>query len=64
MIATAVQKTPQTVWVYNEKGSMIFSKQGYLINYTSDNLVVKPLSACSTMYVYDSKGNHLRTIPC
>jgi hypothetical protein len=63
MITTAIQKTSQSVWVYNESGS---ARQytGHLVDYTSNTVIIRPLSALHSVNVYDDKGRHLQTIPC
>ena len=61
MITAAVQKTPQSVWVYDESGS---ARQlpGILLDYTSQTVTIKPLSGCHTAYIYGDKGRVIRTI--
>ena len=61
MIATAVQKTPQSVAVYDERGSYRLIT-GKLLGYTSQTVTVKPLSASNTANIYDDKGKCIRVI--
>ena len=56
MIALAKQKG-NNVWVYNERGSVIFSKSGVLIGYTGNTISVK--SSSGTIWVYDDTGRVL-----
>lgn len=51
-IATATQKG-SSVYVYNEKGSLLFSKSGELQGYTSSTVSIR---RGSTVYTYDEKG--------
>lgn len=62
MIASAVQITPHTVQIYNERGSVIRSLYGTLLGYTSETVTIRPNGAKSLAYVYDDKGNSIRTI--
>lgn len=62
MIAHALQKTPRTVWVYNDKGKMSCSIQGTLLNYTGSAVSVKPLSAERTVYMYNENGKFVSSI--
>lgn len=61
MITTAVQKTPRSVWVYDERGSAR-QLSGTLLGYTSQTVTIKPLSGSHTAYIYDDKGREIRTI--
>ena len=61
MITTAIQKTPQSVAVYDECGSYRLIP-GTLLDYTSQTVTVKPLSGSHTAYIYDDKGRVIRTI--
>ena len=61
MITTAVQKTPRSVWAYDERGSAR-QLSGTLLGYTSQTVTIKPLSGCHTAYIYDDKGRVIRTI--
>lgn len=62
MISHALQKTRNTVWVYNDKGKMEFSLQGTLLNYTGSGVSVRPLSSERTVYTYDSHGKFISSI--
>ena len=62
MIASAVQITPHTVQIYNERGSVIRSLYGTLLGYTSETVTIRPNGAKSLAYIYDDKGNSIRTI--
>lgn len=53
MIATAKQNG-STVYVYNEKGSLLFSKSGNLVGFTGSSVTIK---SGSTNYTYDEKGS-------
>lgn len=57
MIASAKQEG-STVRVYNEKGSMLFSKTGILVGFTSSTVSVKDTSG-STVRTYNEKGSLL-----
>lgn len=57
MIATAIQRG-STVYVYNEKGSVILTKMGDLHGYTSSTVSVKK---GTTIYTYDEKGSTIST---
>lgn len=62
MIASAAQITPNTVWIYNERGSVIRSLSGTLLGYTSETVSIRPAGMKSLVYVYNDKGNAIRTI--
>ena len=61
MITAAVQKTPQSVWVYDESGS---ARQlpGTLLDYTSQTVTIKPLSGDHTAHIYNEKGQIIRSV--
>lgn len=63
MITAAIQKTPNSVWVYNENGSAR-QMTGTLIGFTSNTVTIRPLSALNTVNVYDERGNCKQTIQC
>lgn len=63
MITAAIQKTPNSVWVYNENGSAR-QMTGTLIGFTSNTVTIRPLSALNTVNVYDEHGNCKQTIQC
>lgn len=53
MITTAKQNG-STVYVYNEKGSLLFSKSGTLVGFTGSSVTIR---SGSTDYTYDEKGS-------
>ena len=61
MITTAVQKMPQSVAVYDERGSYRLIL-GTLLDYTSQTVTVKPLSGAHTAHVYNEKGQIIRSV--
>ena len=61
MITTAVQKTPQSVAVYDERGSYRLIS-GTLLDYTSQTVTVKTLSGDHTAHIYNEKGQIIRSV--
>ena len=61
MITAAVRKTPQSVWVYDERGSAR-QLSGTLLGYTSQTVTIKPLSGSHTAYIYNEKGQIIRSV--
>ena len=61
MITTAIQKTPQSVAVYDECGSYRLIP-GTLLDYTSQTVTVKPLSGAHTAHIYNEKGKIIRSV--
>ena len=61
MITTAVQKTPQSVAVYDERGSYRLIP-GTLLDYTSQTVTIKPLSVDHTAHIYNEKGQIIRAV--
>lgn len=57
MISTVIQKG-STVYVYNEKNSIIFTTNGTLLGYTGSTVTVE---RGSTAYVYNDKGSIIST---
>lgn len=57
MIATAVNRTPTQVYVYNERGSVITTITGTLLGYTANSVTVRRNPVESFVYVYTLKGN-------
>ena len=57
MIATAIQRG-NTVYVYNEKNSTLFTAFGELQGYTSSTVSIKK---ATTIYVYNEKGSIIST---
>lgn len=55
MIGSAKQNG-STVYVYDEKGNLLFTKSGTLVGFTSTTVTTK-ISHSSTLYTYDEKGN-------
>ena len=52
MIGNALQKG-STVYVYNEKGQMLYTKSGELAGYTGSSVSIKN---GRTLYTYNEKG--------
>ena len=52
-IASAVQKG-NNVYVYNEKNSLLFSRDGTLVGYTSTTVSIK---RGNTTYTYDERNS-------
>lgn len=59
MIASAKQNG-SSVYVYDEKGHILFTKTGTLMGFTSTSVTIKSSSG-STLYTYDEKGHILFT---
>lgn len=55
MIATAIEQYGY-VFVYNESGSILFSRSGQLVGFTGTTVSIKQLGYT---YVYDVNGNIL-----
>lgn len=53
MIATAIEQNGY-VYVYDESGSILFSRSGQLMGFTSTTVSIKE-NGCT--YVYDANGN-------
>ena len=60
MISTAVQRG-SSVYVYNEKNSLIFTTPGTLMGFTGSTVSVKK---SSSIYVYNEKGSLMATHSC
>lgn len=52
MIGSALQKG-STVYVYDEKGSILYSKSGDLAGYTGSTVSIR---VKNTLYTYDERG--------
>ena len=61
MITTAVQKTPQSVAVYDERGNYRLIP-GTLLDYTSQTVTVKPLSGAHTAHIYNENEQIIRSV--
>lgn len=59
MIGSAKQNG-STVYVYNEKGQVLFTRSGKLLGYTSTTVTIQATSG-SSQYTYDEKGRVLYT---
>lgn len=59
-IGTAVQKG-ETVYVYNERGTQIFTRGGQLVGFTSSTVSVK---IGSSIHVYNANGTQISTHSC
>ena len=59
MISVAVQKG-SSVYVYNEKNHLLFTKAGTLMGYTGSTVSIKPSSG-SSVYTYNEKGALIST---
>lgn len=57
-IALAKQVNSSTVYVYNDKGSVIFTKGGTLVGFTSNTVSIKVTNG-TTVYVYNERGSVL-----
>ncbi|MGO9015045.1 MAG: hypothetical protein ACLQF0_08700 [Dissulfurispiraceae bacterium] len=57
-IGSAAQKQEYNVFVYDEKGNVLFQKTGKLVGYTSSTVTVY---FQNTTYTFDVKGNVLFT---
>ena len=53
----AVKQINKKVWVYNEKGNILFNRYGELMGYTSNTISIK--NNTGAIIVYDDKGNIL-----
>lgn len=62
MITAAVQRTKTSVYVYNEKGNVIFVRDGTLQSYTNHNVIIRRPGAQHLLTVYNEKGNVERII--
>mgnify|MGYP000940347020 CR=1 FL=1 len=51
-ISTAIQKGTH-VYVYDERNSLLFNRQGELMGYTSGSVTLR---SASSVYTYDEKG--------
>lgn len=61
MITVAVQQTPQSVWVYDERGSYRLLP-GTWLDYTSQTVTIKPRSGDHTAHIYNEKGQIIRSV--
>jgi hypothetical protein len=53
----AAKQINKKVWVYNEKGNILFNRYGELMGYTSNTISIK--NDTGVIIVYDDKGNIL-----
>lgn len=57
MIASAKQ-SGNSVYVYNERGNLLFTRSGTLVGFTSSTVTIQSGSA---LYTYDERGNLMFT---
>lgn len=53
----AAKQIGKKVWVYNEKGNILFNRYGELVGYTSETISIK--SNSGTIWVYNESGRPL-----
>ena len=53
----AAKQINKKVWVYNEKGNILFNRYGELMGYTGNTISIK--NDTGVIIVYDDKGNIL-----
>ena len=53
----AAKQINKKVWVYNEKGNILFNRYGELMGYTGNTISIK--NDIGVIIVYDDKGNIL-----
>jgi hypothetical protein len=56
-IAIAKQESDSSVYVYDDNGSLMFTKSGMLVGYTGTTVSVKDDPSSNTIYVYDENGS-------
>ena len=65
MITSVVQKTKNTIYIYNERGQVSgIISNAQLQGYTSETVSAKPHSTTRTVQIYNEKGRVINTVFC